>query len=65
MAAKNVLVDVTEAGRLGGEARAANMSPEARSEAARAAVKARWAKKKAESATEAKGAKKKAVKSPK
>jgi hypothetical protein len=41
------------------------MSPEARSEAARAAVKARWAKKKAESATEAKGAKKKAVKSPK
>jgi hypothetical protein len=34
-------------GKLGGTARAANMTPEQRSEAARKAVQARWAKKKA------------------
>jgi hypothetical protein len=32
-------------GRKGGKARAANMTPEERSEAARKAAKARWAKK--------------------
>ncbi len=32
-------------GKKGGKARAANMTPEERSEAARKAVKARWAKK--------------------
>jgi hypothetical protein len=41
---KKVLVDVTAAGRKGGEARAANLSPEERSESARKAVQARWAK---------------------
>jgi len=44
MAAKKVLVDVTAAGRKGGKARAENMSPEQRSESARTAVQARWAK---------------------
>jgi hypothetical protein len=43
-----VVVDVTELGRLGGTATAANRTPEERSEAARKAVTARWAKKKAE-----------------
>jgi topoisomerase IA-like protein len=44
VATKNVLVDVTAAGRKGGKARAAGMTKEERSEAARAAVTARWAK---------------------
>jgi len=39
-----VTVDVTELGRAGGQARARNMTPAARSEAARKAVQARWAK---------------------
>ncbi len=37
-------VNVTEIGRLGGYARAARMSPEERSEAARKAVRERWRK---------------------
>jgi hypothetical protein len=49
---KKVLVDVVNAGRLGGEARARNMSPEERKEAARAAVNARWEKYRAEKGTE-------------
>jgi hypothetical protein len=44
VAAKKVLVDVAAAGKKGGEARAASMTPEERSASARAAVKARWAK---------------------
>jgi general stress protein YciG len=48
---KKVVVDVTELGRAGGKATAANRTPEERSEAARKAVQARWAK--------TKGAKKK------
>jgi hypothetical protein len=35
-------------GKKGGKARAANMTPEERSEAARKAVRARWAKKRQE-----------------
>ncbi len=38
-------------GKKGGKARAANMTPEERSEAARKAVKARWAKKRREEET--------------
>jgi hypothetical protein len=38
-----VTLNVTKAGKLGGEARAANMTAEERSEAARNAVNARWA----------------------
>jgi hypothetical protein len=38
-----VVVDVAAIGKLGGEARAANMTAEERSEAARNAVNARWA----------------------
>jgi hypothetical protein len=41
---KRILVDVTAAGRLGGAARAANLSEEQRQEASRQAVKARWEK---------------------
>lgn len=37
-----IIVDVTEMGRLGGAATAANRTPEERSEAARKAVQARW-----------------------
>ena len=37
-----IVVDVTERGRAGGHATAANRTPTERSEAARAAVKARW-----------------------
>lgn len=40
------MVDVTEMGRLGGRATAANRTPEERSEAARHAVMARWEKQK-------------------
>lgn len=39
---KAVLVDMRKAGQLGGEARARNLSREARSESARRAVEARW-----------------------
>jgi len=53
------LIDTAVIGKKGGEARAANMTPEERSEAARAAVTARWAKGKA------KAAKKSGVKSKK
>jgi hypothetical protein len=42
-------VDVSEIGKKGGEARAANMTAKERSESARAAVLARWAKVKGES----------------
>lgn len=38
------VVDVTEMGRLGGQATAANRTAKERSEAARKAVQARWAK---------------------
>ena len=38
-----VTLNVTAAGKKGGEARAANMTAEERSTAARAAVNARWA----------------------
>jgi hypothetical protein len=56
VAAKNkVLVDVVNAGRLGGEARARNMSPEERKEAARAAVNARWEKYRAEKGRDREG----------
>jgi hypothetical protein len=51
MAAKKkmVLIDVAAIGKKGGEARAAGMSAAERSESARKAVQARWAKaKKAE-----------------
>jgi hypothetical protein len=41
-------MDSAEMGRKGGKARAKNLSPEERTESARAAVQARWAKKKAE-----------------
>jgi hypothetical protein len=37
------IVDVTEIGRLGGAATAANRTPKERSDAAREAVQARWA----------------------
>jgi len=37
-----LIVDVTELGRLGGRATAANRSPEERETAARNAVEARW-----------------------
>jgi hypothetical protein len=37
-----VILDVTELGRAGGRARAANMTPEERREASRKAVQARW-----------------------
>jgi hypothetical protein len=56
MAAKKerVLVDVAAIGKKGGEARAANLSPEQRSASARKAVLARWAGvKKAEKAKKA------------
>jgi hypothetical protein len=39
-------------GKIGGTKRAANMTPEQRSEAARNAVKARWAKQKEERTTQ-------------
>jgi len=39
------VIDVTELGRAGGHATAAARTPEERSEAARKAVNARWAKK--------------------
>jgi hypothetical protein len=47
MAAKKepVLIDVRAMARLGGKARAKSMTPEERSESARKAVQARWAKK--------------------
>jgi hypothetical protein len=54
---KKVVVDVTELGRAGGRARAANMTAEERSAAARAAVQARWAKVKKEKRGGKKGAK--------
>jgi hypothetical protein len=44
MKRKKVLVDVAEAGRKGGTARAQNMTEKERSESARKAVQARWAK---------------------
>ena len=37
-----ITVDVTELGRKGGQARAANLTPEERKESARSAVAARW-----------------------
>jgi hypothetical protein len=37
-----VTVDVTELGRLGGAATAANRTPEERQKAAKKAIKARW-----------------------
>jgi hypothetical protein len=40
---KKKLMDVAELGRQGGRTRAANLSPEERSEGARKASKARWA----------------------
>ena len=46
-------VDTKKAGRLGGERRAKNMSPEQRSEAASHAVRARWAKMTPEQRSEA------------
>jgi hypothetical protein len=39
-----IVLDVTELGRAGGRARAANMSAAERSASARAAAQARWAK---------------------
>jgi hypothetical protein len=39
------MMDVAELGRQGGATRAANMTPEQRSEAARKAAEARWGKK--------------------
>jgi hypothetical protein len=44
------LVNVTEAGRKGGKARAKSMTKAERSEAARKAVQARWAKAKKKAA---------------
>jgi hypothetical protein len=41
---KKIKIDVTELGRSGGRARAANMTAEQRSEGARVASQARWAK---------------------
>jgi hypothetical protein len=38
-----ITVDTAEIGKLGGEARARNLSPEARSDAAKIAAQARWA----------------------
>ena len=46
---KKVLVDIVEMGRKGGLARAKKLSAQERSESARKAVKARWAKKKPKS----------------
>ncbi len=46
-------VDTKKAGRLGGERRAKNMTPEQRSEAASQAVRARWAKTTPEERSEA------------
>jgi hypothetical protein len=46
---KRVLVDLVEVGRKGGEARAKKLSAKQRSESARKAAKARWAKKKSQS----------------
>lgn len=43
------IMTVPEMAGLGGKARAANMTPEERSEASRKAVQARWAKKKKKS----------------
>lgn len=42
---KEVLVDMVEAGRKGGEARAAALSAKARSDIARKGAAARWSKK--------------------
>ena len=41
---KKILIDVTERGRNGGNARAAKLTDKQRSAAARKAVNARWAK---------------------
>ena len=57
MAAKKnsgTLVDVAAIGKLGGKARAAKMTKAERSESARAAVKARWAKARAKAGRNAK-----------
>jgi hypothetical protein len=56
MAAKNepTFVDVAEAGRKGGQARAENMTAEQRSASARKAVQARWKRVKAEKKTKKK-----------
>jgi hypothetical protein len=45
-AKKQVLVDLVDVGRKGGQARAKKLSPKERSESARKAAKARWEKKK-------------------
>jgi hypothetical protein len=42
---KRKLVDIQVLGRQGGKARAANLTPQQRSEAARKAANARWLKK--------------------
>ena len=54
-------VDVTEAGRKGGKARAQNMTKAERSASARAAVQARWDRVRAEKAAQEVGGKKKAA----
>jgi hypothetical protein len=54
-------VDVSEAGRKGGKARAENMTKAERSASARAAVQARWDRVRAEKAAQEKGTKKKAA----
>ena len=55
-------VDVSEAGRKGGKARAQSMTKAERSESARAAVQARWDRIRAEKAALEGGPKKKAAK---
>ena len=52
------LIDTREIGKRGGDARARNMTPEERSEAASKAVTARWVKSKKERAKAAKAKKK-------
>jgi hypothetical protein len=44
MAEKKVLVDVVAAGRIGGNARAAKLTPNRRKDIARKAAAARWGK---------------------
>ena len=55
-------VDVSEAGRKGGKARAESMTKAERSASARAAVQARWDRIRAEKAASESGTKQKAVK---
>jgi len=55
---KPTYVDVTEAGRKGGKARAQNMTKAERSASARAAVQARWDRVRAEKVAQENGGKK-------